>query len=206
MSEAHAPGPFAAAVLCGGASRRMGRDKALIEIDGSPMAARVLHAVRLAGARPPVVALGGDAAALAALGFTVVADAEPGAGPLPAIAGALRTAGQPVVLVVPCDLVAPHPAAMARVVVALQQAPGADVAVPVVDGRPQWAHAAWSTGAAPVLDAALAAGERSIHRAVASLRVVDVAGIDPEALRDADAPDDLPPGAAASADRPTGDG
>ena len=40
---------FAGAVLCGGRSRRMGRDKALIEIGGVPLAMRVASAVRDAG-------------------------------------------------------------------------------------------------------------------------------------------------------------
>lgn len=198
MSEPLGSGPFEAAVLCGGASRRMGADKALLEIDGAPMVARVRDAVLRAGARAPVVALGGDAAALSALGLVVVPDDEPGAGPLAAIAAALRRCDLPVVLVVACDLVAPQPAAVQRTVGALAHSPGAHVAVPVVDGRQQWAHAAWSVEAGPMLDAALAAGERAIWRAAAHLRVIEVDDIDPAALRDADEPGDLPPGTTGS--------
>ena len=51
---------FAGVVLTGGASRRMGRDKALLPVDGVPMAVRVATAMIAAGAHP-VVALGGDA-------------------------------------------------------------------------------------------------------------------------------------------------
>ena len=36
---------WSGAVLTGGKSRRMGRDKALVEVDGEPMALRVAHAL-----------------------------------------------------------------------------------------------------------------------------------------------------------------
>lgn len=80
--------PFAGAVLCGGASRRMGRDKALIPVDGRTLAGRVADALDAAGASP-VVAVGGDLAALRAEGLTAVPDAMPGAGPLAGIVTAL---------------------------------------------------------------------------------------------------------------------
>ncbi|MGH9187147.1 MAG: NTP transferase domain-containing protein, partial [Acidimicrobiales bacterium] len=41
---------WSGAVLCGGASRRMGRDKALLVVDGSALAVNVAEALRTAGA------------------------------------------------------------------------------------------------------------------------------------------------------------
>lgn len=185
--------PFSGAVLCGGASRRMGRDKALVTIDGRSLAGRVADAVAQAGA-DRVVAVGGDAAALEAEGLTVVADAEPGAGPLTGIISALAGTGGNIVFVAACDLVAPSARAIASTVRSLAADPEGDVAAPLVDGRRQWMHAAWRLRAQMPLAAAFAAGERAVHAAVAAagLRVVEV-GVDPRAVADADVPSDLPP-------------
>ena len=49
----------AGAVLCGGASRRMGTDKAFVEVGGQPMAERVAAALEEAGCAP-VVFVGGE--------------------------------------------------------------------------------------------------------------------------------------------------
>lgn len=189
--------PFAGAVLCGGASRRMGRDKAVLEVRGTPMARRVADALAAAGATS-VVAVGGDATALRALGLVVVPDDVPGAGPLAAVATALRSAGRrgeadDIVLVVACDLLRPSPAAMAAVIGTLAGQPGADLAVPIAEGRRQWGHGAWRTRALPGLDAQLAAGERAIHRAVAAagLVVAEATGLPEDDLADADTPNDL---------------
>jgi molybdopterin-guanine dinucleotide biosynthesis protein A len=144
-------------VLCGGRSSRMGRDKALIPIDGRPMALRVATALMEAGAAE-VVAVGGDAGRLSALGLDVVRDAavvpDPGGtdvgsrpwldeapmaggGPLVGIVTALAALTDEVVMVAACDLVAPSAEAMAATVAALASAPGYDVAVPhVPDARP----------------------------------------------------------------------
>jgi molybdopterin-guanine dinucleotide biosynthesis protein A len=199
------------AVLCGGASRRMGADKALIRLEGRPLAARVARALAAAGAAR-VVAVGGDARALRAAGLEVVPDRAPGEGPLGGLVTALTApwpgpgeggaaARRPppagaVVLVVACDLVAPSADAFAATVAALLAAPGADAAVPVAGGRRQWLHAAWRAHAGPALARAFAAGERAVHAAVAAagLRVVEPA-LDPAAVADADVPEALPPGA-----------
>jgi molybdenum cofactor guanylyltransferase len=176
---------FIGAVLTGGASRRMGADKASLLVDGTAMADRVATALRAAGASE-VVRVPGD-----------VAELHPGEGPLGGIVSALASATAPVVVVLACDLVSPDPAAIAQVVAALAPDHG-DVAVPVVEGRRQWLHAAWrrTTCAAP-LASAFEAGERAVHRAAAGLAIVEVDGLAPVALADADTPADLP------ADRPS---
>ena len=191
------PLPFTGAVLCGGGSRRMGRDKALVVVDGRALAVRVADTLRAAGAAG-VVAVGGDAAALAALGLAVVPDDEPGAGPLAGIVTALRHRpgpGDGVMFVAACDLVTPSPAAVRATVAALGAEPGRDLTVPVAGGRRQWMHAAWRHRAGAPLAAALAAGERAVHAAVAAagLRVVELA-VPAAAVADADTPGDLPAG------------
>jgi molybdopterin-guanine dinucleotide biosynthesis protein A len=184
--------PFGGAVLCGGASRRMGRDKALIVVEGRALAVRVVEAIAAAGATS-VVAVGGDVGALRDAGLAAVPDAEPGAGPLTGIVTALGAVPDDIVFVAACDLVAPSAAAVAAAVQALAADALADVAAPVVAGRRQWMHAAWRRRSEVPLGAAFAAGERAVHAAVSAggLRVVDVA-VDPRSVADADTPSDLP--------------
>src|SRR5688572_885848 len=106
VSAPQATGTFSGAVLCGGASRRMGRDKATLVVDGEAMAVRVDRALRQAGALD-VVAIGGDADDLGALGLRMIPDDEPGTGPFPATLTALRNSTADVVVVLSCDLVSP---------------------------------------------------------------------------------------------------
>jgi molybdenum cofactor guanylyltransferase len=188
---------FSGAILCGGESRRMGRDKALIPVGGTPMVVRVAEALWVAGARE-VVAVGREPDALASLGLATVPDRRPGAGPVAGIVTALaRARRDEVVLVVGCDLLVPSPTAMGATLAVLAQHPTAAVAVPVSGGRTQWHHAAWRPSAASALEAALEGGTRAVGGVVAAagLVVVGVDGIDPAAVADADTPGDLPPGA-----------
>ncbi len=185
------PTSFSGAVLCGGASRRMGEDKAWLEVDGVPMAVRVARGLRAAGAAE-VVAVGGDPRRLQGAGLEVVPDDEPGGGPLPATLTALRRATHAVVVVLACDLVDPSPAAVTALLDALDAAgPAALGAVPVVGGHHQWTHAAWRTRALPALQSAQRAGAGSLRRAARDLAVTPVHGLDPAAVLDADTPGEL---------------
>jgi molybdopterin-guanine dinucleotide biosynthesis protein A len=168
----------------------MGRDKALVEHDGRILAVRVADALRAAGA-DAVTCVGGDEAALRAAGLEVVHDAFPGEGPLGGILRALdHVGGAEVVVVLAVDLAHPDPSSIRAVVAALDD--GADLAVPLVDGRRQWLHAAWRRdAAAPVLRAAFARGVRAVHRGVDGLRIRDVDGVEPRSVRDLDRPADL---------------
>jgi molybdopterin-guanine dinucleotide biosynthesis protein A len=169
----------------------MGRDKALLEVDGVPMARRVADALSACGA-VEVFAVGGDPAALGALGLDVRPDAWPGDGPLPATLTALELAREELVLVVACDLLAPDAETMAEIVGALEGDPTAVAAVPVdPEGHHQWTQAAWRRSARPRLQAGWDAGARSLRRAAADLPRVELTGLAPEALADADTPADL---------------
>jgi molybdopterin-guanine dinucleotide biosynthesis protein A len=179
-------------VLTGGASRRMGRDKALLPVGSPPtaLAVRVAGALR-DGACPDVTCVGGDLAGLRALGLTAVPDDHPGEGPLGGVLTGLRTAALGLVVVLACDLPAIDGATVRGLVTALASRTSASVAVPLVDGHRQVHAAAFRRAARPALADAFAAGERSLTRAIEPLEVVTVEHLDPRALADVDGPGDL---------------
>ena len=161
---------LAGAVLAGGESRRMGRDKAFVSVGGEPLVMRAVRALREGGA-DPVVIVGGDTAAAAALGLTAVDDAWPGEGPLGGIITALRELEAELVAVLSCDLTQASPVAVRSVAGALGEA---DVVVPVVDGQAEWLHAVWRRRCLGVLEAAFAEGVRAPRHAVGRLRVAEL--------------------------------
>lgn len=176
------------AVLCGGASSRMGRDKALLLVDGVAMAARVAAALR-AGGCDEVIAIGGDAAGLTALGLTVVPDEFPGEGPLGGVITALTARPEAAMVVaVACDLPALQPSSTAALIAAL---PGHEVAVAGGEsGRPQPVCAAWRPHAAAALRPAFLAGERRMMNAIRLLSQV-VVPVPAQDLANVNTPGDL---------------
>ncbi len=182
------PEPFAGAVLTGGASSRMGTDKAFVEIDGHPLVVRVAEALTSAGARP-VVAVGGDLERLRALGLEAEPDRLPGEGPLGGIVTALEVLDADIVFVAACDLVAVSAQAIREVLDAMT--PDADAVLPRSD-RLEPLLAAYRRRCLTHLRDELDGGERAPHRAIEGLAVVQVRLRDANALRDADSPGDLP--------------
>ena len=91
--------PFGALILTGGGSRRLGRDKAVLEWGGVRAVDRVAELARAVGARE-VLTVGAD------LGLPWVPDPEPGAGPVGGVlAGveALRALGLGRALILAVD-------------------------------------------------------------------------------------------------------
>lgn len=182
------------AVLCGGASRRMGRDKALVEREGTALAVRVARALE-AGGCDQVRAIGGDGPALEALGLVTVPDRFPGEGPLGGLATALEASpAEATLALAPCDLLDPQPAAMAALLAALAEAPEeVDAVVPVVDGREEWILSVWRVrgpAAARVVDL-LTAGHRRLDAVDLVVRAVRLHELPATAVADADRPEDL---------------
>lgn len=159
----------AGAVLAGGTSRRMGRDKALIRWAGEPLAARVAGALTDGGCAP-VIVVGGDRVALAAAtGLDVVADRWPGEGPLGGVLTALGHVGTDMV-VAACDLPRLDGATVRAV-----RAAGTD-ARPVVarTDRLQASLTWWPAAAAEALTELWARGVRRMTDALAALDAVAV--------------------------------
>ncbi|MHB1487768.1 MAG: molybdenum cofactor guanylyltransferase [Acidimicrobiales bacterium] len=143
-------------LLTGGASRRMGRDKATIEVNG------IASAVRLGQILSKVIAPAFEVGP-GRSGLFPVHDAEPDQGPLVALAAgwaSLRAAEHrgPVV-VLACDL----GLLSEDLIRFLAQWPGDHSVVPVVDGRPQPLCARWSEASLASAAAHVANGERSLH-------------------------------------------
>lgn len=170
----------------------MGRDKALLELDGRPLVEHVARRCAAAGA-DPIRLIGGDATALGAVGHAVVADLHPGEGPLGGLCTALHGLAQDALeFVVAVDLPDLEPEVIKATADALRASPGADVAVPVqADGRPQPLHAMWRGRAADCVAATFASGARSVRAALDAVVVVAVPGFADGAFADLDTPDDL---------------
>jgi molybdenum cofactor guanylyltransferase len=178
---------FTGAVLTGGKSTRMGRDKALIEVDGVPLAVRAATALRVASASG-VFAVGGDLDALEALGVDARPDLYPGEGPLGAILTAFAAASTDLVVVLACDL----PNVDADTVRRLLEAIGEHAAaVPRTDRAHPLCAVYRVSRCGDRLGQAFANGERTVHRAVETLDVARVHLPVPEVLRNVNRPGDL---------------
>lgn len=188
MTSAGGAVDFEGAVLAGGASRRMGTDKAFLEIDDLTLLQRVAAALYEAGAAS-VLVVGGDGQRVADLGMAYIEDAWPSEGPLGGIITALRGTSAETVAVLACDLTRPSAVA----VKALRDDLGkADVSVPVCGGQPEWLHAVWRRSALVSLERSFADGIRAPKHAVGELNVSWFSDGDPAWFHDADYPADLP--------------
>lgn len=165
---------ISAAVLAGGSSTRMGRDKALLELNGRPMVCHVVD--RLRAVSDDVFVVAKRQHALDGFGLRVITDDVEAHTPLAGIARALRAAASSRVFVCACDM----PFVSDRLIELLaERATGYDVAVPLRAGRPEPLHAVWSTRVAFRLE------ERAVHRVLDELCVAWVGekewkAVDPE--------------------------
>jgi molybdopterin-guanine dinucleotide biosynthesis protein A len=181
-------------LLTGGASRRMGTDKALIEVDGRRLVERAADALRAVA--DPVIEVGPGWS-----GLRAVREDPPGSGPLAAVAAgaaALRSAGHHgPVLVLAVDM----PRAGVELLRLLAERPGPPTAVPRAGGYAQVLCARYGPEALAAVDRLLAAGGRSLRGLVEAMDTQGEVGwveeeewsrvAPPGALSDVDTPDDL---------------
>ena len=165
-------------VLAGGGSTRFGRDKALVEIEGTPMLLRMRALLGDITNEVHVIAAPDK---YAALGVTGIADRWEGQGPLAGIITALQTtkesgSGADWNLIVGCDMPFLTREWLTYLVQRALES-GAEVVAPQSAQGLEPLCACWRTGAAVSLQKVFEGGTRKITEAMKRLRmeVVDEA-------------------------------
>lgn len=126
------------AILAGGQSRRMGRDKAFLPVGGYPVVERVIE--RVVPLSDDVMLITNTPDKYHHFGHRVVGDAFPGTGALGGIYTAIYAAQYSYCLVVACDMPFLN-TSLLRYLCGL--ATGFDVVIPLFKGFPETMHAVY---------------------------------------------------------------
>jgi molybdopterin-guanine dinucleotide biosynthesis protein A len=140
-------------VLAGGRSSRMGCDKALVSLDGRPLVGHALYLLQQAGLRTSIA---GGQPALARFA-PMVADRDPGLGPLSGICAALQSMAAHWAVFIPVDLPL-LPPSLVECLLQHARTTGCTVTVPAVNGFAQTFPAVLHRSALPLLERELEAG------------------------------------------------
>ena len=186
---------FTGALIAGGRSSRMGRDKAFLEWQGRPLWEVQLSKLRSAGATELLVC-GRREQGFVGEGFRFVQDDVEDLGPLAGLANALKAASHDRVLVLAVDMPFVTTGLLGQLLGKCDGVPEPGV-VPVVTGRFEALAAVFPVSLSLMAGSGLAGSDRSLQGfCTAALRSGLVAGWevprDLEALfRSLNAPDDL---------------
>lgn len=142
--------------MAGGKSRRMGQDKAWIDVGGEPLIRRVSDV--LAAVADEVIVVANDDR-YRILGLRVVPDRFPDGGALGGIATGVGAAGHDTVLVAACDMPFLDPAVWRLL---LAWAADADAVVPIIGEQPETLHALYTKACLPAMERSLAAGRMRV--------------------------------------------
>ena len=155
-------------ILAGGASSRMGREKALLELGGVPILMRLADVAGSVASRVTVI---GPPDRFVEIALRVIGDDEPGLGPLGGIATALRHSQAEWNLVLSCDLPFLNAAWLGYLAYRAKHS-AADALLPQSEqGYPEPLCAMYHTRAHATIAQALAAGVRKVTDGLAGLQV-----------------------------------
>lgn len=160
--------PFSLAIIAGGQSRRMGRDKAFVQLGGKSLIQRLLERTANLG-QAETLLITNKPAAYAHLQLSMHGDALPGKGSLGGIYTALLNAASEFVLVLACDMPFVN-GDLLRFMIA-QIDTNIDIVVPRVDGYPQGLHAIYRKTCLQPIHAQLEANRLKIIRFYGQMRV-----------------------------------
>lgn len=183
------------AVLAGGASSRMGRDKARVEWRGEPLAARVARALAQCVARVRVVLRSETESPLA---LERIDDLRPERAPIVGLESALAACEASAVLVAACDLPEIEPRLLLALLALCPVDGGPDAIVPSGPKGPEPLLAIYRPRLLPALRERIERGDLSLQRFVGSIDALlvperDLRAFDPElaSFRNVNQPQDV---------------
>lgn len=158
---------LAAAVVVGGASRRMGQPKAFLELAGVSLIERALAVLRQLTTE--IFLVGNDATPYAPFSLPHHSDVLPG-GALAGIHSAVYHSEQAYTLVVACDM--PYlNTSLLQAMAASSRSGRYDVVVPTVAGYPQGLHAIYGKRCLEAIERRLRADQRKVISFYPDVRV-----------------------------------
>jgi len=159
---------ISAVVLAGGRSRRLGTDKALLELDGQGLLSRAVRKLATLSDDLVVVTNMPEAYEHLALGVRFVPDERPGQGALMGIYSGLRASAHEHAVVVACDMPFFSVPLLRHM---RQESAGCDVVIPRLGELLEPLHAIYGKRCLPFMADALDRGRRRIVTFFDSVRV-----------------------------------
>ncbi len=169
MMEGIAAEHLCGVILTGGASRRMGRDKAMLTLDDETFIDRI--AAAMTSVLNDVLLSGSDIDRARCIGLRSVPDEIPSVGPLGGIYSAFHSTDADALVVAACDL----PFVTTELLKCLMDFARSNAVVYAADSREaQPLLGVYPRSVLPVLDRYLCCGGRSVHRFLAEIESIPV--------------------------------
>ena len=178
---------ISAVILCGGKSRRMGTDKAMLTAEGTPNVVRLLRA--LTGEDSPCTDVWlsiGTGESYPEIHAQKVSDRFPGCGPMGGLEAALTVCREEYLFITPVDTPFADAQMASELMTYMTDASQQRDAVLVIDGegRPQTLLGIYHKRVLPALTQRLADGRKEKLRIRDFLKELDVVYVNAEALTD----------------------
>lgn len=166
-----------AAIMAGGESRRMGKNKALLPFRGRPLIAHVFESLQ--PLFEEIFLVTNDPGPFGFLPCPKVPDRIPGKGPISGVDAALRHSRNRRVLVVACD--APFLSPLLLELLA-GRSEGADAVIPCGPDGPEPLCAVYGKGCLPVIEESIRKGEYRMTALAGRLRTMEISREEVEAI------------------------
>ncbi|HJX73731.1 MAG TPA: molybdenum cofactor guanylyltransferase [Candidatus Deferrimicrobiaceae bacterium] len=160
---------MSAAILAGGKSRRMGRNKALLSFRGRPLVARVYETLQ--PLFEDIFLVTNDPGLFDFVPCPKIPDRVPGKGPISGVDAALRHSRNPYVLAVGCDAPFLSPSLLELLAGKTEEA---DLVIPCGPHGPEPLCAVYGKGCLPLIEESLQKGDFSLMALVGRLRTREI--------------------------------